>query len=146
MWPPSNLSGSLGLVGCDDGGGLVSPTQLFQAHHGLGERELLLGLQKAESIALGLATEAVVELLIGVDHEGGVLVVVPGAKGREVSAHGLQVDSVGADKFAEIDACLQRLDILAGKVVHGCSLKSCKKFLAQKFKNILQLNCISNQS
>lgn len=102
--------------------------QLSQPGDRSAEREILLALQKVQNIALSLAAEAIVELLGRVDHERGVLVIVPGAKSGEIATNSFELDAVGAHQSSKVYGGLERFDVLAGEVVHLASLRNLHAF------------------
>ncbi len=67
--------------------------------------------QEADRVAAGAAAEAVVELLVGVDAEGGAFLVVEGAERGVVLARFAQVHA-GIDHVDDIDALEQVIDEL----------------------------------
>src|SRR6185437_6261117 len=64
---------------------------------GFGEADLLEGDQELEDIAMGVAAEAVIEALGGMDVEGGGFFAVEGAEADEAIAAGAEGDELSDD-------------------------------------------------
>jgi hypothetical protein len=88
-----------------------------QLARGLRKGEVLVTHQEGEGVAAGVTAEAVEDLAVGVDVEGGGLLFVERTQTLVIAACGLEGD-VAADELNEIDAIANRLDRLVGNSAH----------------------------
>ena len=79
---------------------------------GFAERGVLGVLDEIQHVALGLATEAVVILVVGGNMKGGGVLVMKWAQPRPVASRLAQVDGL-PDQVDNIDLGLELLDVHA---------------------------------
>ena len=85
--------------------------------HGLGEVERLGVAHERDRVALGLAAEAVVELVLAVDRERRRALVVEGAQAHPARAHSPQV-GLGAHQGDHVHGLAHALDRVVGVERH----------------------------
>jgi len=96
--------------------GDLEAREVGQDLHGFEEFDVLELADEVDKIAAFLAAEAVEELLVGTDLEGGGLFVVEGSAGFEVVA-GLLEGDVTVDQIDDVDPIFELAD--KGVVDHG---------------------------
>jgi len=89
-----------------------------QRAHGLGEAQVFVLHQERERVPTTVAAEAVEDLPLRMDVEGGRLLVVEGAEALE-AATGLAERDVTADEIDDVDAGSDRFDRLLGDPAHA---------------------------
>ena len=83
------------------------PRQGMELLHGFTKRQVLGLLKEREDVALGFAAKAVVKLLLGVDHKGCLLIIVPRAAHQKVLARLFEFETGGAHQLGQVDAGFQ---------------------------------------
>ncbi len=100
---------------------------LRQLFHGLAKVLALVLHQEGDRAAVGAAAEAMVELLLGADGEGGGLLVVKRATGLVVLPRLAQGDAA-VDEVDDVDAGEQRIDEVGWDPAgHGTNLVTVQK-------------------